>query len=63
MYNAFGRTPQKMIEEEQISSEKKANIAVYENDIKHCEETVKLSEKSIADSAQTEKILFSARKI
>ena len=45
----------KMIEEEQISSEKKANIAVYENDIKHCEETVKLSEKSIADSAQTEK--------
>ena len=53
----------KMIEEEQISSEKKANIAVYENDIKHCEETVKLSEKSIADSAQTEKILFSARKI
>ena len=45
----------KMIEEEQLSSEKKSKIAVCENDIKHCEETIKISEKNIKDSADTEK--------
>ena len=44
-----------MIEEEQLSSEKKSNIAVYENDIKHCEETITAAEKNISDSADTEK--------
>lgn len=46
---------QKMLEEEQSASQLKSDIAVYENDIRHCEEAVKAAKKSIADSEKERK--------
>lgn len=43
----------KMISEEQESSRKKSDIAVYENDISHCHEAIKKAEKSIRQAEQT----------
>ncbi|MDE5854776.1 MAG: AAA family ATPase [Ruminococcus sp.] len=43
----------KMIAEEQEASQKKSDIAVYENDISHCYDAIKKAEKSIKQSAQT----------
>lgn len=43
----------KMIAEEQEASQKKSDIAVYENDINHCYEAVKKAEKSIEQAEQT----------
>lgn len=51
----------KMIEEEQSASELKSDIAVYENDIRHCEEAVETAKKSIADSENAKKKLESDR--
>lgn len=43
----------KMLEEEQSASDIKSGIAVFENDIRHCEEAVKNARKSIENSAET----------
>ena len=42
----------KMLEEEQDSSDKKADIAVHENDITHCEEAIRSAKRSIEDSGE-----------
>ena len=43
----------KMIAEEQESSQRKSDIAVYENDIGHCHEAIEKAEKSIRKAEQT----------
>ncbi|MDE6784204.1 MAG: chromosome segregation protein SMC, partial [Ruminococcus sp.] len=40
----------RMIEEEQLSSQKRADIAVCENDIQHCSEAVRTAKKNIEES-------------
>lgn len=45
----------KMIAEEQESSKKKSDIAVYENDISHCNDAVKNAEQSILKSEETKR--------
>ncbi|MBP3242890.1 MAG: chromosome segregation protein SMC [Ruminococcus sp.] len=47
----------KMLEEEQDSSRKKADIAVLENDIKHCEEAIHSAKRSITDADETRREL------
>ncbi|MBP8593350.1 MAG: chromosome segregation protein SMC [Ruminococcus sp.] len=51
----------KMIEEEQQSSDKKASIAVLENDIKHCQEAAAAAQRSIDNSAETKQALLDQR--
>ncbi|MDE6519726.1 MAG: chromosome segregation protein SMC [Ruminococcus sp.] len=58
----------KMIAEEQESSQKKSDIAVYENDIGHCNEAIENAKKSIEKSEETkysyqQKIKETAKKI
>ncbi|MDO4862887.1 MAG: chromosome segregation protein SMC, partial [Ruminococcus sp.] len=43
----------KMLEEEQTSSQKKADIAVFENDISHCRQAIEAAKQSIAESGRT----------
>lgn len=45
----------KMITEEQESSQKKSDMAVYENDISHCNDAVKNAEQSILKSEETKR--------
>lgn len=47
----------KMLEEEQSSSTLKSDIAVFENDIRHCQEAIEAAKRSIADSEETKKAL------
>lgn len=47
----------KMIEEEQTSSQKKSDIAVFENDISHCNEAILKAKKSMAYSEETKRDL------
>lgn len=42
----------RMFDEEQTSSEKKADIAVFENDISHCRQAIEAAEKSISESGR-----------
>ena len=46
-----------MLEEEQESSRKKAETAVLENDIKHCEEAIRSAKRSITDADETRREL------
>ncbi len=52
---------QKMLEEEQSSSQKKADIAVFENDIRHCQEAIESARKSVERSEETKKELLARR--
>ncbi len=52
----------KMLEEEQLSSDKKADIAVFQNDIKYCEDAAENARKSIEDSKKNEKDLVQQSK-
>ena len=52
----------KMLEEEQEASEMKSGIAVYENDIKHCNEAIEAAKKSIEGSEDSKKSLLADRK-
>lgn len=47
----------KMLEEEQSASELKSDIAVFENDIRHCEEAVESAKRSIANSEESKRAL------
>lgn len=52
----------KMLEEEQEASEMKSGIAVYENDIKHCNEAIEAAKNSIEGSEDSKKSLLADRK-
>ncbi|MCR4889304.1 MAG: chromosome segregation protein SMC [Ruminococcus sp.] len=52
----------KMLEEEQSSSQKKSDIAVYENDIRHCNEAISAAKKNIAEYDENKKDLQFRRK-
>ena len=52
----------KMLEEEQEASEMKSGIAVYENDIKHCNEAIEAAKKSIEGSEDSKKSLLADQK-
>ncbi len=52
----------KMLEDEQLSSEKKSGIAVLENDILHCNEAVKNARRSIENSEDTKSELLQQKK-
>ncbi len=47
----------KMLEEEQESSQKKSDIAVFENDINHCAEAIRKAKRSMEDSEETRRDL------
>lgn len=47
----------KMLEEEQSASALKSDIAVFENDIRHCEEAIEAAKKSIAGSEEMKQSL------
>ncbi len=47
----------KMLEEEQSASTLKSDIAVFENDIRHCQEAIEAAKRSIAGSEETKKAL------
>lgn len=49
----------KMLEEEQSASALKSDIAVFENDIRHCQEAIETAKKSIAGSEERKKELES----
>lgn len=51
----------RMLEEEQLSSDLKSGIAVFENDIRHCEKAVESAGKSIRDAEETKKKLIAER--
>ncbi len=53
---------QKMIEEEQEASGMKSGIAVFENDIKHCEEAIEAARKSIGNSEKNRQSLLDGKK-
>ena len=43
----------KMLEEEQSSSQKKADIAVFENDIRYCEQAIEAAKQGMEESGRT----------
>ncbi len=43
----------KMLEEEQAASQKRADIAVFQNDIGHCEEAISAAKRNIENSEKT----------
>lgn len=53
---------QKMIEEEQEASGMKSGIAVFENDIKHCEEAIEAARRSIGNSEKNRQSLLDGKK-
>ena len=53
---------QKMIEEEQEASGMKSGIAVFENDIKHCEEAIEAARRSIGNSEKNRQALLDGKK-
>lgn len=53
---------QKMIEEEKEASEMKSGIAVFENDIKHCEEAIEAARRSIGNSEKNRQALLDGKK-
>ncbi len=52
----------KMLEEEQEASEMKSGIAVFENDIKHCQEAIEAAKRSIESSEEMKASLMEERK-
>ncbi len=52
----------KMLEEEQEASEMKSGIAVYENDIRHCEDAIAAARKSIENSEKNRRILLEGKR-
>lgn len=48
----------KMLEEEQSASDIKSGIAVYENDIRHCEEAIESAKRSMESSEDTKAALL-----
>ncbi len=54
---------QKMLEEEQESSEMKSGIAVLENDIKHCREAIEAAQRSIDSSGEARAELLEQRRM
>jgi chromosome segregation protein len=52
----------KMLEEEQSASGMRSEIAVLENDIKHCNEAIEAAERSIKNSDGTRKKLEKDKK-
>lgn len=52
----------KMLEEEQETSEMKSGIAVYENDIRHCEDAIAAARKSIENSEKNRRILLEGKR-
>ena len=52
----------KMLEEEQSASDMKSEIAVFENDIRHCNEAVETARQNISDSEGVRKKLENERK-
>lgn len=43
----------KMLEEEQVASQKRADIAVFQNDIGHCEDAISAAKRNIENSEKT----------
>ena len=52
----------RILEEEQASSQKRSDIAVFQNDIKHCEEAILSAKRSIEDSEETRIDLLAQRR-
>ena len=52
----------KMLEEEQEASRKRSDIAVFENDIRHCGEAIERAKKAVDESAEAKRSLETSKK-